>query len=76
MDVIMFVAVDMGVSVVMVGLVGVGGLLLTAVAAKYFTFRYNFGSSCPVSMYPFRIGKISLTAHSNKKNPYAPLLIS
>ena len=43
MDVIMFVAVDMGVSVVMVGLVGVGGLMLTAVAAKYFTFRYNFG---------------------------------
>ena len=41
MDVIMFVAVDMRVSMVMVGLVGVGGFMLAAVAAKYFT-KYFF----------------------------------
>ena len=36
MDVVMFVAVDVRVTVVMVGLVGVGGLVLTAVTEKYF----------------------------------------
>ena len=35
MDVVVFVAVDVRVTVVMVGLVGVGGLVLTAVAATY-----------------------------------------
>ena len=37
MDVIMFVAVDMRVSVVMVGLVGVGGFMFAGVTEKYFT---------------------------------------
>ena len=37
MDVIMFVPVNMRVTVLMVGLVGVGGFVLAAVAAKYFT---------------------------------------
>ena len=41
MDVIMFVAVDMRVSMVMVGLVGVGGFMLAAVAAKYFTKYFS-----------------------------------
>ena len=37
MDVVVFVAVDVRVTVVMVGLVGVGGFVLTAVAEKYFS---------------------------------------
>ena len=49
MDVIMFVAVDMRVSVVMVGLVGVGGFMLAAVAAKYFTKYF----SSPVLCCPY-----------------------
>ena len=40
MDVIMFVTVDMRVRVLMVGLVGVGGFVLAAVAEKYFRFYY------------------------------------
>ena len=38
MDVIMFVAVNMRVLVLMVGLVGVGGFVLAAVAATLNTF--------------------------------------
>ena len=37
MDVIMFVAVNMRVLVLMVGLVGVGGFVLAAVTEKYFS---------------------------------------
>ena len=40
MDVIMFVPVNMRVTVLMVGLVGVGGFVLAAVAATYFTLQH------------------------------------
>ena len=46
MDVIMFVAVDMRVSMVMVGLVSVGGFMLAAVAAKYFTKYFSSPVLC------------------------------
>ena len=55
MDVIMFVAVDMRVSVVMVGLVGVGGFMLAAVAEKYFPKILSL-QFCPPLALPVVVG--------------------